>query len=45
MPRINALVDEESNKILKIYQVMNDYTTKDVAINALLKEFDGMKKQ
>lgn len=45
MPRINALVDEESNKILKIYQVKNDYTTKDAAINALLKEFDGMKKQ
>ena len=44
MPRINALVDEESRKVLRVYQAMNDYTTTDDALNALLKEF-GVKKQ
>jgi Protein of unknown function (DUF2683) len=40
MPKIQIHLDEETNKIVEVYQALNNMVSKDVAINKMIRELN-----
>lgn len=43
MRTINLKLDDQSHKILKVYQAENGYPNQEKALNALIKAYNEMK--